>query len=434
MINITKAARLDVIEWLTLLEIAQRPCSRCLTNGKEEACIDVQHKKRGRPRLRDEREQRFEGLGQTFAPQADHSIRRPISLYSTSDSILTHSDALHRSQSYRVLKSQSGPPMAPRYLEHAPPGDASLYRGQMHPTPGSVTQQDPPCAYMHMDLQISSASRSFCDALGMPQVLGRKLHDMVASNDRDKIYRLQRVFDEERQEREPNYLPPIIPRSEEDRVIQSIGLAVDQLAHVRTERHEMLSFQGPDGQLRGYETRMGLAKKDSTYYIVLMLVISSAPIGMPHMSSSLYPREAGYGFQPTSQQAFAQPPAASPYAQYPPQYTDSRAREPPMTFRQPPPLRSNSGSSSIPTTPATPYYVQSQSSGRPSEYGQPQDLRQVPRSELPQAQPQRQSEFRLPPIQSQSTTPLPAGRGEDRGRVDIGGLLEQPNVQRRPPQ
>merc|ERR1711881_295174 len=38
----------------------QRPCTRCVASGKQATCVDVEHKKRGRPRLRDDREQRLE--------------------------------------------------------------------------------------------------------------------------------------------------------------------------------------------------------------------------------------------------------------------------------------------------------------------------------------------------------------------------------------
>ncbi|KAK9451482.1 uncharacterized protein V1518DRAFT_14015 [Limtongia smithiae] len=31
-----------------------RPCQRCVNLGKQDTCVDVQHKKRGRPRLRDD--------------------------------------------------------------------------------------------------------------------------------------------------------------------------------------------------------------------------------------------------------------------------------------------------------------------------------------------------------------------------------------------
>jgi len=394
----------------------------------------VQHKKRGRPRLRDEREQRYEGLGQAFTQQSEHVLRRPMSIYPPSHSPLHHSEGLSRSGPYRVLKSQSGTPMAPRYLEHASAADANIFTGQAPAIPRAVGTQDVPLAYLNMDLQISNASRGFSELLGMPSLGGRKLLDIVASTDRDKVYRLQRVFEDERQEREPNYLPPIYGKAEEDRVIQSIplNLNLDDGVPFRTEHQENLTFQEPSGQQRSYQVRLGLAKRESTYYIVLILIILTPPTTSQEvyqMSLSPYhPREASYGFR-TPQQTFAPPLPISSYSQYQSQFGEPRGHDSQIPFRQPPPLPSNSSCapSLVPTIPS---YAQPFPG---SEYSQAQSLRQIPRSEISEAQPTRQSEFRLPPLQRPSGASSGTPRGDDRGgRVDIGGLLEDPGAQRKP--
>lgn len=33
--------------------LAERPCKRCISVGKTDSCYDIQHKKRGRPKIRD---------------------------------------------------------------------------------------------------------------------------------------------------------------------------------------------------------------------------------------------------------------------------------------------------------------------------------------------------------------------------------------------
>lgn len=349
--------------------------------------------------------------------------------YSPSHSPMHHPDAHNRSGSYRILKSHSGAPLVPRYLEQASSADANIFTGQAPLNPRVGGAQDLPLAYLNMDLQISSASRSFSDLLGMPSLSGRKLLDIVALTDRDKVYRLQRLFEDERLEREPNYLPPIYGKAEEDRVIQSIGLTIDEVPF-RTERQEFLVFQEPSGQQRSYQVRLGLAKKESTYYVVLILVIPTTSTTSQEMysaSSTYHPREVSYGFR-TSQQPFA-PPMPS-FQQYPTQYSEPRAHESQMAFRQPPPLSSNSTCAPGLAT-SIPSYTQPFPR---AEYGQTQNPLQIPRSELPQAQTtQRQSEFRLPPLQQPPGTLSSAPRGDDRGgRVDIGGLLEDPEAQRKP--
>lgn len=323
--------------------------------------------------------------------------------------------------------------MVPRYLEHALPADANIFTGQAPAIPRVGVAQDLPLAYLNMDLQISNASRSFSGILGIPSMGGRKLLDIVASTDRDKVYRLQRVFEDERQEREPNYLPPIYGKAEEDRVIQSIplDLNLDDGVPVRTERQELLTFQEPSGQQRSYQVRLGLAKRESTYYVVLILVIPAQPVTSQDVyqisPSPYHPREASYGFR-APQQTFAQPPPISSYSQYQTQYGEPREHDPSMTFRQSQPLPSSS--SCVPgPAPTIPSYTQPFPR---SEYSQVQNPRQIPRSEGSQAQSAHQSEFRLPPLQRPPGLPSAPPRGDDRGgRVDIGGLLEGPEPQRK---
>ena len=397
--------------------VAQRPCSRCLTNGKEDTCVDVQHKKRGRPRLRDEREPRYEGLGPNYPPPPHESMRRPLSLYTPGDPVGSQfGDTFQRGSSYRVLKSQSGP-MGSRHLEYGSPMEAGMYGGSMAPTPRMLPPQEPVCAYLTMDMQIAKATQSFGETIGLQSVVARKLQDIVTGVDREKVLRLQRVFEEERREREPNYLPPIYLKYEEDRVIQSVGFSVDEMSQLRPDRQEMFTFQGPDGQQRTFQVRFGMAKKESTYFVVLLLHIPATPQTYNQPSSSPYSREPLYGYQ-TPQQPYPLNPNVSPFMANP-QFGDPRATEI-MTYRTPGPLGQN-----IPPSSNMPPFVQAPT--RP-DYSQTQNPFQTPRSEMTQAQPQRQHDLQLPPIRDQG----PSGRRDDRsGRVDIGGLLEKPDPARR---
>jgi hypothetical protein len=421
---------------------AQRPCSRCLSNGKEDACVDVQHKKRGRPRLRDEREPRFEGVGvgvgvgPGYPPHPEGSMRRPLSSYHPSDQSTFSADTLQRSSSYRVLKSQGAPmsgsmggPMAPRYLDHANPADANIYGGSILPTSRMGPSQEPACAYLNLEMQIVKATPSFGETIGVPSVYQRKLQEIVSPNDREKVARLQRMFDDERREKEPNILPPIyLVKFEDDRVIQSLGFGPEEIGQPRSDRQEMFTFHAPDGQQRTFQIRIGLAKKESTYYVVLLIHVPATPQSFPQQVTSPYSRDSWsrdsqqqYGYQ-TPQQTFAQNPNISPFMATP-GYGDPRAD---MTaYRTPGPLGAN-----IPQTSNMPY---AQASPRP-DYPPGQTPYQTPRSELQPAQPQRQHDLQLPPIRDQSSSVDPMRRRDDRsGRVDIGGLLEKPDASRRGP-
>lgn len=361
-------------------------------------------------------------------------MRRPLSSYNPSDHP-GFTDTLQRSQSYRVLKSQGpmGGPMVPRYLDHTSAGDANVYGAAIPPAARMGPPQEPACAYLNLEMQIVKATPSFGETIAVPSVYQRKLQDLVSPTEREKVARLQRIFEDERREREPNILPPIyLVKFEDDRVIQSLGLGPEEIGQPRSDRQEMFTFQGPDGQQRTFQIRIGLAKKEQTYYIVLQIHVPATPQPYPQQVPSPYARDSWsrdsqqqYGYQ-TPQQSFAQNPVISPFTPTP-GFGDPRGD---MTaYRTPGPLGGN-----IPQSANMPY---AQAPPRP-DYPQGPAQYQTPRSEHPQAQPQpqRQHDLQLPPIRDQrgESSADPMRRRDDRsGRVDIGGLLENPDPSRRGP-
>jgi hypothetical protein len=207
----------------------------------------------------------------------DHlSFQSSLYLYSPVDPTMHQPDAHSRSGSYRVLKSQNTPSTIPRYMDHASPVDANVFASQISPNQHVAGGHELPWAYLTMDMQICDASRIFGELVGMSSIVGRKLLEIVAADNRDKVYRLQLVFESERKEREPNYLPPIYGKTEEERVIKSIGVGPDG-GVLRNERQEFIIFQDPSGQTRGYQARLGPTKKDSTYFVILILVWRATP-------------------------------------------------------------------------------------------------------------------------------------------------------------
>ena len=157
----------------------------------------------------------------------------------------------------------------------------------MPPTPRMLLPQDPTCAYLTMEMQFAKTSQNFSETIGFHSIQSRRLADLVPANDREKLVRLQREFEEERRGREPNYLPPIyLAKFEEEHAIQNVGFGPEDLGSLRVDRHEMLTFQAPDGQQRTFQARLGLAKRESTYFIVLLLVLPSTPQPFHQPSSS----------------------------------------------------------------------------------------------------------------------------------------------------
>jgi hypothetical protein len=275
-----------------------------------------------------------------------------------------------------------------------------------------------------MEMQIAKTTQNFGDTVALQPVISRKLQEIVSANDRDKVLRLQRGFEEERREREPNYLPPIyLAKFEEDRVIQSVGFGPEEIGQVRTDHQEIFTFPGSDGQQRAFHVRLGLAKKDATYFIVIMLQVPATPQQYHQPASSpflreSYSRDSQYGYQQTPQQQAYGPNPGPPFVPNP-GFGDPRGEM--SAYRTPGPLGQN-----IPQSANMPSFGQPQPA-RP-EYSQGQTSFQTPRSELPQATQQRQHDLQLPPIRDQGSSADPMRRRDDRsGRVDIGGLLEKPD-------
>ncbi|KAK1996725.1 hypothetical protein LX36DRAFT_579866 [Colletotrichum falcatum] len=407
---------------------AQRPCSRCTSNGKEDACVDVQHKKRGRPRLRDDREARY-GPSTYQHPQdaaASAARRPPLSHYSTAGPPISgYDDPIRGSHSYRVLKSQPSEPIAaPRYLDRASMADANLY-GQ--PPPLAATGAPEPVVFLTMELEIARASPAFADAVGIPSVRGRSLLDIVLASERDKIQNHQRSMQDERSRKDPVYLPPIFGRQEQERVFDSLRFEADEISRFQLDRQDFLVFAAADGQPRSYSVRLGLAKRESIYFIVLL--VNAAP-RFPLPSSSPHAREAPYLYQQHQQQQQQQQQA---YAHHTPasatfDHTRSRFGEGVLAPRPSPGQPSHMASG---LSPGMPSYAASPS--RPDYAAGPSSY-QIPRSELPPSTRPPQASFQLPPIRAsphQSAHSEPSWQRDERsGRVDIGGLLEKPD----PPQ
>ncbi|KAI5463435.1 hypothetical protein BGZ63DRAFT_441981 [Mariannaea sp. PMI_226] len=391
---------------------AQRPCSRCVTNGKEEACIDVQHKKRGRPRLREDPRQgeaRYDQ--QRYSQPQDASGQRPLSIYPSSSGM---------GQGYIDLNlSEGSEQMQPRYLERAPTTDPNMYSSHS-PVSGRTPE---PVAFLNMQLEFAKVSPVFAEALGGASMEGRNLIDTLVSTERDKVLAIRSQLLEEQTRKEPNYLPPILGGI--DRVMQSLGFSVEDITRFLLDRQEYLTFRTYDGQVRSFPVRFGLAKEASIYFVVLVLNLPTRHPGYPPAPSPLS-RDVVSGYSAPPPPPHAHHPSYDPRTAVSGPFDPARQRynEGHMASRPPAPGIGPGGAS----------YAASPSR---QEYPGPQSYH-IPRSELTAPiQPRPQSAFQLPPIRSQPERGEHSGeqnwsREERPGRVDIGGLIERPDAPGRP--
>ena len=384
------------------MQIAQRPCSRCRSNGKEDACVDVQHKKRGRPRLRDDRDARYD---MSRPPMAQEAARRPLSMHPGYDS------SQNSPQLFRTLRPNSSDPAASPYM------DRVRDHGPYGPPLSIVTQPPPePAAYLTLDFEFASASETFVAALG-GLMNRRTLEDAVVPSEREKVASLRDQVLREQKQREPNYLPPIMGRG--DQVLQGMGFSVAEVSRFRLDRQEYLTFTTTDGQPRVYPVRLGLQKEGSFYFVVLVLAIQRPAYPTSPQERSGPPGIYGQpGYQPP-------PPGSMSH-----DLSRHRLSEGIMSQRQPQGMPPGAPLQSPGISPIGPHPPHSYSaSSRVSDYGGPPSY-QTPRSEVPSGShppgPSRPSSYQLPPIrpppEREGTSP---GSG-DRGRGDILGLIEKP--------
>jgi len=409
-------------------------------NGKEDACVDVQHKKRGRPRLRDDRDARFDGSRFPSAPDAA-ALRRPLGMSYPGGSIASgYEDTFRRSsQSYRVLKSQPSEPMAGRYIDRASSADANVYA----PPLSIATRATEPVAFLTTDLDVVRASMPFIEATGISSPpAGRKLYDLVVPAERERVTAYQRQMQDEQARQEPRYLPPIYGKMETERVIQGLGFNAEDVSRFQLDRHDRLTFNSTDGQPRNHAVQFGLAKVESIYLVVLRLNMANQ---FPYPSPSPHSREAPFAYPPQP------PPPQQAFTQRTPVSATFDPNRPPPRYDQAPAGPRPGGAPgqisglSPGVSPGIPSYQPS--SNRP-DYGVAPTSYQIPRSELPPTTrpPQAQS-FQLPPIRAQPAAPHPdvpaadsTWQRDDRSapasasasasssaRVDIGGLMNKPD-------
>ncbi|CAK7237380.1 hypothetical protein SBRCBS47491_009956 [Sporothrix bragantina] len=325
-----------------------------------------------------------------------------------------------------------------RFIERGSASDANVY-----PPPLSVsTRALEPAAFLTTDLEMAKASNTFLDAIGRHSIKGLNLLDLISPMERERVVSLQRQMLDERDRKDPQYLPPIFAKRDEERVIQSLGLSADDLSRYAMDWHEYLTFNSIDGQQRTFPVRLGLAKQDSIYFIVLGLHVAMRPFGHMAAAPSPHSRDMSYAYQPMQQHApsqhqmYSQPtPVSAPYDAGRPRMPSDSGILPhrPTASGGPSPMLSGvspSISSAYGPSPGRSEY----STGPPSY--------QTPRSELtsgplPNRQPQQTpsgSSYQLPPIRNHQEPrhmDSPTSSRDDKSRVDIGGLLDNPEPPRR---
>lgn len=405
----------------------QRPCARCVASGKQDSCVDVVHKKRGRPRLRDDGESQ---LGQTVLG----SVMDPESPIAA-DLLASREYARprhRRGDSLRSLRShtsdQSPQSGQPTPIRHPP---TPMYPPPIvpPPPPSELPPADVPTAFLDLNLVLIRANGPFKDILASGrEVKGMRLSDVVVSVETDGLERIRAEVRAEREAREPAYMPPILHPGQDP--IQGVTEAdIDRLTQGFVDRTQTWSRSTPGSFAETFPGRVRLGKAN-TYFLAVTLPTFRPRV--PSSSTTPLPPPPTFGAN-DARFAGPRPPSISPASHYLAQYAGPSTRTfgPPLYSPYPGPVPSQrSPPSSIPLAAAEP-------PTGPTPF--------TPRNMAVEPEPRLRSPVQLPPLfasapgpstsqapQSASTTAQrPGGSDEDedgepkkRRRVGISDVLQ----------
>jgi hypothetical protein len=323
----------------------------------QDTCIDVQHKKRGRPRLREESEFRVEPMiptqtAQGPSPASYMQQTRPIA--ATRQRRAEYSRSLH---SVTSDDSASYSSSTPGYGRQAPV--QSPFSSQHAPTPMTARAgYEIATALLNLDLVIIRANRPFESIMLQGQDLkGRHISDVAAPADNESFIAIRNRLRGEREARDPAFMPPIQPAGQDP--VQNIPEAeAEQYAEGFSDRTYTWTRAQRGISTETFPARVRLAKA-TTYFVVVTLPSfrpvepAMAPMSGPVLAGPLLqppgmlpPRQTASQSAPPGPYApppgpaqFAPPHGAFGYARtYPPPRLAPPQQQPPPTFAPGPPV------------------------------------------------------------------------------------------------
>lgn len=264
----------------------------------------MQHKKRGRPRLRDDRD---------FV-RPDEG-RQPPNL-TASAPVASAPEAFHRQDPYATPRFHPAaePSYAPGRVAQRtdsvagphPPAIASSTQDRFSNT-GSHTGPLPspyaagpdpghpslPVAFLNLDLVIQKSNQAFQDLIAFLGNVGDKhLGEMLEPRQNESLLRLRNELRDERDDREPAYMAPITPLGHDPMRVAMESVVdkdVDRISQGFTDRPMVLSFRLPNNQYQSLQTQIRLAKT-SLYFVTLVVHTPPRPARLLHPAQHTAPQ------------------------------------------------------------------------------------------------------------------------------------------------
>jgi len=267
-------------------------------------CVDVEHKKRGRPRLRDDREQRLE---QAAAAAAAASQAAPSPSISGPSPARGH----RRGDSLRVLRSQaygSGSDDSRPGTSQGVEPPRPFAHSTSYPSPYPASRHPPAqlSAFLNLDLHFLKVSEPLRALLGgNHDITDRPLREYVTTQFESALQRIQNELRDERARREPTYLPAIYPDQQERAAVRDHEPEnAESLSGDFLDRSDVYAFRIANRQTEQFQVRIRLART-STFFATMILYRFA--VSQPAIAPSPFSRGSQYGLPDPSS------PARSPY-------------------------------------------------------------------------------------------------------------------------
>jgi hypothetical protein len=334
-------------------------------------------------------------------PVAGPSVPRPIA-----------GTRHRRNESYRSLRSQASesspgsslptPMFDPASMMHSP--------ATMPPHAPPMRPAAIPTAFLDLDFVVIRANGPFEQILaGGRDLVGRQLGDFASLADGDSFQNIRAELRNERDSREPSYMPPIF-QSARDQLRGVMEDEVDRLAAPFTDRSYTWIRIPPGPLAETFPARVRLAKAE-TYFVVITLPTFQPMTAPPQpYPAALVPPTAQRG--PQGQLIYPEPPPPSHYP-----FAMTGAQRPGAMQNAPPPP---AGQGYPPPPQLHPYPPYPPSILPSQQLPSPLTTTRLPAAEPPTAatpftprtaarQPaQQQPPLQLPPLLPSVSQPAPA--------------------------
>jgi hypothetical protein len=255
----------------------------------------VQHKKRGRPRLRDDREfsrpedgTQLSGqiLGAIPASAAEGYPQSFSELHPQRSSDPARYSARHGGE--HVLNMN----LRPLALSNGGRNDNVGVASSSYIGGPNLGYHKLPVAFLNLDLVIQKSNRAFQDLVSfLGDVRGKHLGDILESREDESLQRLRNALRDERDVKEPTYMAPITPVGQDPMqpVLESLAdQDIDRVSHGFTDRLMNLGFRAPGSQYQSLQVQVRLAKT-SLYFVTLVVRTPPRLSGPPLLAQQFAP-------------------------------------------------------------------------------------------------------------------------------------------------